>query len=120
MEVDGVELSVEDSFTILNEVTDDSAHAPDDSQSESSDSSFLDIDLDDLDDEEIDASGSIELDEHKVNQELEEVSSCMVRVTYSTTRPCVYRLTQMANPRKSLIPKRIFVPLSRECTASST
>jgi hypothetical protein len=82
MEVDGVELTVEDSFTILN---DDSASASEDSQSESSDSSFLDIDLDELDDEEIDASGSIELDEHQVNQELEEVSSYMVRVTHPTT-----------------------------------
>jgi hypothetical protein len=79
--------SVEDSFMILNagvdetSPPDDSAPASEESQSESSDSSFLDIDLDDeIEDEEIDTTESIELDEHQVNQELEEVSSYMVRV----------------------------------------
>src|SRR5258707_4671525 len=116
MEVDGIESTVEDTFSILNasedetSQRDDSAHASEDSQSESSDSSFLDIDLDDLDDEEIDTS--IELDEHQVNHELEEVSSYMVRVIHSTTTSCLYRL--MLKPRKIPIPKRIFVLLSPE------
>jgi len=126
MEVDGIESTVEDTFSILNASEDeletsrpdDSAPASEDSQSESSDSSFLDIDLDELDDEEIDASSSIELDEHQVNHELQEVSSYMIRVMHSTTTSCLYR--SMLKPRKSPFPKRIFVPLSRECTASST
>ena len=78
----------EDSFMILNADVDetsppddDSASTSEESQSESSDSSFLDIDLDDvIEDEEIDITESIELDEHQVNQELEEVSSYMVWV----------------------------------------
>ena len=72
----------EDSFMILNDRVDetspldDSVSAAEESQSESSDSSFLNIDLDDeIDDEEIDAAESIDLDEQQVNQELEEVSS---------------------------------------------
>jgi hypothetical protein len=83
-DVDNELTSVEDSFMILNagvyetSPPDDSAPASEESQSESSDSSFLDIDLDDeTEDEEID---SIELDERQVNQELEEVSSYMVRI----------------------------------------
>lgn len=70
-----------DSFMILNASVDetnppcDPAPASEESDSESSDSSFLDIDLDDgIEGEEIDTTESIEL-ERKVNQELEEVSS---------------------------------------------
>jgi hypothetical protein len=74
--------SVEDSFMILNAGVDET----EESQSESSDSSFPDIDLDDeIEDEEIDTTESIELDEHQVNQELEEVSSYMVpKLHYKT------------------------------------
>ncbi len=66
----------EDSFMTLNARIDDSSE-----ESEFSDSSFLDIDLDDeIEDKEIDTTEPIELDEHQENQELEEVSFYMVRV----------------------------------------
>ena len=72
----------EDSFMVLNDrvdetiLLDDSKSVSEESQPESSDnSSFLDIDLeDDSEDEEIDTTESIDLDEKQVNQELEEVS----------------------------------------------
>ena len=72
----------EDSFMILNDRVDeispldDPESALEESQSESSDdSSFLNLDLDDaIEDEEIDTTESIDLDEKQVNQELEEVS----------------------------------------------
>ena len=78
----------EDSFMVLNDRVDetssldDSESAPEGSQSESSDdSSILNIDLDgDIEDEEIDTTESIDLDEQQVNQELEEVSSGMLIV----------------------------------------
>jgi len=67
----------EDSFIFLNPgVLDETSQldAASDSQSESSDLSFPDIDLDDeIDGEEIDTTESID----QVNQELEEVSSYM-------------------------------------------
>ena len=88
-DVDIESTSVEDSFMILNDDGVDEANLPDDSapaseseesQSESSDSSFLDIDLDDeIEDQQIDTPQSVELDEHQVNQELEEVSSVWFR-----------------------------------------
>jgi hypothetical protein len=80
LEVDSSDANIEpteDPFTILN----DSALGSDESQSESSDSSFLDIDLDDeFDDEEIDTIESIEVDEHQVNKNLEDVSSYTIGV----------------------------------------
>lgn len=111
LEVDSSDVDIElteDPFMISN----DSAPGSDDSQSESSDSSFLDIDLDD---EEVDTIESIEVDEH---QELEYVSSYDYRRSGTILRSCLYRL--MLKPPKNPIPKRIFVPLSRECTASLT
>ena len=74
----------EDAFVILNAGVDET-NPPDgpapECQSESSDidSSFSesDIDLDDIEDEETD---TIQLYEHQVNQELEEVSSYADRV----------------------------------------
>ena len=84
----GVE-HAEDSFMVLNAgELDEISPLPDDAAEESSDSSFLDIDLDDVtDDEEMDTIESVELDdEHQVNQELEEVRNDMVRVTPDTTR----------------------------------
>lgn len=77
LEVDTYDVDIEmteDPFTILN----DSAPASDESQSEFSDSSFLDID--EIEDEEIDATESIEVDEHQMNQELEGVSSYAISV----------------------------------------
>ena len=72
----------EDSFIILNAGVDETSQPPDgsapaseDLQSESSDSSFLDID--EIDDEEIDTTENVE---HQVSQELEEVSSFMAWV----------------------------------------
>jgi hypothetical protein len=81
MEVDNSDIDIEfehaeDSFMILKASADETS-PPDDSaseelQSESSDSAFLDIDLDEIGDEEIDTAESIDLDDR---QELEEVSS---------------------------------------------
>lgn len=72
----------EDSFMILNEHVDEtsaldgSVSASEESQSEPSDSSYLNIDLDDdIDDQEIDSAESIDLDEQEANGELEDVSS---------------------------------------------
>ena len=72
----------EDSFIILNADVDETSQPPDESapasedlQSESSDSSFLDID--EIDDEEIDTTENVE---HQVSQELEEVSTYMTWV----------------------------------------
>jgi hypothetical protein len=86
-DVDIESTSVEDSFMILDadgvaetSPPDDSAPASEESRSESSDSSFLDIYLDDEIEDEDDTTQSIELDEHQVNQELEEVSNYMVGV----------------------------------------
>jgi hypothetical protein len=78
----------EDSFMVLNDHVDETSPLDDsesmleESQSESSDdSSFLNIDLDDdIEDEEIDTTESLDLDERQVNQELEEVSSGMLIV----------------------------------------
>ena len=78
----------EDSFMVLNDrvdetiLLDDSKSVSEESQPESSDnSSFLDIDLeDDSEDEEIDTTESIDLDEQQVNQELDEVSGGMLIV----------------------------------------
>lgn len=78
-----------------------------------SDSSFLDIDLDEIEDGEIDITESIEL---QVIQDLDEVSSLMI--PKCTTRSYLYRL--MLKPPSTPFLKRIFVPLSQECTASST
>jgi hypothetical protein len=105
----------EDSFMILNAGVDDTRppdDSADDSQSEFSDSSFLDID--EIEDGEIDTTQSIELDE--VNQELEEVSSYMVQFIPKLQYNC--RLTLKLPKRR--MPKRIFVPPYRECTVSST
>ncbi len=77
LEVDsaGADVDIEDSFMILN---DSAPTLSDESQSEFSDSSFLDIDLDDeIEDEEIDTTESIEVE---VNQELKDVSSYMIGV----------------------------------------
>ena len=70
----------EDSFMILNDRVDETSpldgSESEELQSKSSDhSSFLNIDIDDaIEDEEIDTTESIDLDEKQVNQELEEVS----------------------------------------------
>ena len=90
-DVDIIELTsvehVGDSFMVLNAGVDetspplDSAPGSDseESQSEFSDSSFLDIDLDDeIEVEGIDTTETISIDEHEVKQELDEVSSGMV------------------------------------------
>lgn len=76
----------EDSFMILNDHMDETGpldgpvSASEESPSESSDSSYLNIDLDDdIDDQEIDATESMDLEEQEANHELDEVSSVMRR-----------------------------------------
>lgn len=81
----------DESFMILNDRLDEtspldgSAFASEESQSESSDSSYLNIDLDDeIEDEEIDTTESVDLDEQQanLNRELEDVSSGTVMVVF--------------------------------------
>jgi hypothetical protein len=93
------------------------------SQPESSDSSssYLNVDLDDdIDDGEINTTESMHLDEQQVNQELEEVSSGMTMVIPKLLHSQLYVVRLPLKPQNNLTPKRIFVPLSRECIASST
>lgn len=115
----------EDSFMILNDHLDETS-PPDgsvlasESQSESSDSSYMNIGLDDdIDDQEIDITESMDLDEQQGNQELEDVSSDIIVVILKLhSRTLCYSLT--LKPRNRFAPKRIFVFLSLECIASST
>lgn len=74
-----------DSFMTVNDTVDETnlldGFVPEDSSSESSDSSYLNIGLDEeTEHEEIDAIGSIDLDGEQVNQDLEEVSNRVVTV----------------------------------------
>ena len=85
-------MHAEDSLTILNDHVDemspreDSVSTAEESQSESSDSSYLNIDLgDDIDDEEIDTTESMDLDGQQPNRDLEEVRSDMTLVILKFT-----------------------------------
>jgi hypothetical protein len=84
LELDSSDVDIElteDPFMVLNDSA-SAAEDSDESQSESSDSSFLDIsDLDDeIEDEEIDTTESVQVDEHQANQELEYVSSYTISI----------------------------------------
>jgi hypothetical protein len=101
----------EDSFMILDDGVDEtsppdgSASASEESQSESSDSSFLDIDLaDDLEDDEISTTESIEPDEQHVNQDLEEVDIDETEESRSeedlcSSIPGMYRILDLISER---------------------
>ncbi|KAF8124364.1 hypothetical protein EV363DRAFT_1227517 [Boletus edulis] len=101
----------EDSFMILNDGVDEtspsdgSASASEEAQSESSDSSFLDIDLpDEMEDDEISTTESIEPDEQHVNQDLEEVDIDETEESRSeedlcSSIPGMYRILDLISER---------------------
>ncbi|KAI9573409.1 hypothetical protein HD554DRAFT_2055827 [Boletus coccyginus] len=102
----------EDSFVVLNDQDetsplDDPEPASEESQSESSEESYLNIDLDDdsIDDEEIDTTASMDLDE-QVNQELEEVDVEAIEQSHSeedlcSSIPGMYRILDLISERGS-------------------
>ncbi|KAF8549818.1 hypothetical protein OG21DRAFT_542691 [Imleria badia] len=103
----------EDSFMILNDhldettLLDGSVSAPEETQSVSSDSSYLNIDLDDeIEDEEIDTTESIDLDEQQVNQALEDVDVEATEQSRSeedlcSSIPGMYRILDLISERGS-------------------
>lgn len=123
--------NAEDSFMVVNTGVDETTPLDDyapaseesDSQSESSDSSFLDIDLiDEINDEEIDTTESIELDEHQVNQELEEVDIEATEEAHSkedlcSSIPGMYRILDLISERgtSGLVDKIIIAQDSIKC-----
>jgi len=128
LQMDNPDVDIEHSFMILDAGVDEtspldhSASASEESQSESSDSSFLDIDLDETEDEEIDTTQSIELDEHQVNQELEEVDVEATEESHSKEDlrcfiPGMHRILDLISERgtSGLVDKIIIAQDSMKC-----